>query len=88
MPGSVVSLPGRFQNPFVRLRLRQHLFQSLVSDLERSEPFRFIGFHSAKLAGENPPSLDQLLEVYRLAWQDRSGAEVRFGKTESVESLD
>lgn len=45
-------------------------------------------YFQQQLAGEDPPTLDQLLEVYRLAWQDRSDAKVRFGKTESAESLD
>ena len=45
-------------------------------------------YFQQQLAGEDPPTLDQLLEVYRLAWQDRADVEVRFGKTESVESLD
>ncbi len=45
-------------------------------------------YFQQQLAEEQPPSLGQLLEVYRLASQDRADTEVRFGKTESAESLD
>ena len=42
---------------------------------------------NSKLAGEERPELDQLLEMYQHSWKDRAETEVRFGKTESVETL-
>jgi putative RecB family exonuclease len=45
-------------------------------------------FFQQQLAGEESPTSDRLMEVYRFAWQDRSETEIRFGKTESAESLD
>ena len=44
-------------------------------------------FFSQQLAGEEAPSLDELLDVYQQSWRDRSEQEVRFGKTETSDSL-
>ncbi len=44
-------------------------------------------FFSQQLAGEEEPSLDELLSVYQQSWRDRSEQEVRFGKTETTNSL-
>ncbi|MDA0660786.1 MAG: PD-(D/E)XK nuclease family protein [Planctomycetota bacterium] len=44
-------------------------------------------FFSQQLAGEEEPSLDELLDVYQQSWRDRSEQEVRFGKTETADSL-
>ena len=44
-------------------------------------------FFSQQLAGEEAPSLDELLDVYQQSWRDRSEQEVRFAKTETADSL-
>ncbi|MDF1845045.1 MAG: PD-(D/E)XK nuclease family protein [Rubripirellula sp.] len=44
-------------------------------------------FFSQQLAGEEEPGLDELLDVYQQSWWDRSEHEVRFGKTETADSL-
>ena len=44
-------------------------------------------FFSQQLAGEEALSLDELLDVYQQSWWDRSEHEVRFGKTETADSL-
>jgi putative RecB family exonuclease len=44
-------------------------------------------FFSQQLAGEEEPGLDELLDVYQLSWRDRSEQQVRFGKTETADSL-
>lgn len=40
------------------------------------------------LAGETPPSLDELLQEYTREWQHRGGQEVRYSASESATSLD
>ena len=44
-------------------------------------------FFSQQLAGEEETGLDELLAVYQQSWRDRSEQEVRFGKTETADSL-
>lgn len=44
-------------------------------------------FYQQHLAGEEPPNLDLLLEIYQQSWRDRPEDEVRFGKTETADSL-
>ena len=45
-------------------------------------------FYQQQLSGEDPPDLDCLLEVYQQSWRDRpADQEVRFGKTETADSL-
>jgi putative RecB family exonuclease len=44
-------------------------------------------FFSQQLAGEELPDLDVLLNVYQQSWRDRAEQDVRFGKTETADSL-
>ena len=44
-------------------------------------------FFTQQLAGEEEPGLDELLDVYQQSWRDRSEQEVRFGKTETADSM-
>lgn len=44
-------------------------------------------FFNQQLSGEDLPDVDTLLDVYQQSWRDRSGQEVRFGKTETADSL-
>ena len=44
-------------------------------------------FFSQQLAGEEAPSLDELLDAYQQSWRDRSKQDVRFAKTETADSL-
>ena len=44
-------------------------------------------FFSQQLAGEEEPSLDELLDVYQQSWRDRAEQEVRFNKSETADSL-
>ena len=44
-------------------------------------------FYQQQLAGEEPPDLDSLLDVYQQSWQDRGENTVRFGKQETADSL-
>jgi len=44
-------------------------------------------FFSQQLAGEEESGLDELLAVYQQSWRDRSGQAVRFGKTETADSM-
>ena len=44
-------------------------------------------YFTEQLAGEAEPSLDKLLAIYQQSWRDRSEQEVRFGKTETADSL-
>ncbi|REJ74266.1 MAG: PD-(D/E)XK nuclease family protein [Planctomycetota bacterium] len=47
-----------------------------------------VQFHYEELlAGAEPPDLDTLLAVYQAEWKERDQQTIRFGQTESVDSL-
>jgi putative RecB family exonuclease len=66
------------------LRLGRSSFYGF--DLERH---RAIEHHFRELmAGNQPPSVDALMDEYSAGWQEREGELVRFGKEESRAALD
>lgn len=44
-------------------------------------------FFSQQLAGGEEPGIDELLDVFQQSWRDRSEQKLRFGKTETADSL-